>query len=267
MTEEFDPDYPLVIDPILLYSTYLGGSGEDVGEGIAVDASGNAYVTGVTDSTEFPTTPNAFDTTFNGVQDAFVTKLNPTGSALVYSTYLGGSGNDLGLGIAVDASSNAYVTGITGSTNFPTTPGAFDITFNGSFDAFVSKFAFIQSFSTGVISNQTAAGPIASTIQVLISNDSSSSVANIEIEAFYLSGASRVPYVHELFSIAPGTVISRSYFAAAFVAYEIQYFISGAAIADVLVSVFPLDNQGNAVAAARVIQAEAAPIDRITPVP
>jgi hypothetical protein len=101
----------LVIDPILVYSTYLGGSGFDAGVGIAVDASGNAYVTGQTGSTNFPTTPGAFQTTYGGGSfDAFITKLNPTGTALVYSTYLGGSGDDFGTGIAVDESGNAYVT-------------------------------------------------------------------------------------------------------------------------------------------------------------
>src|SRR5207245_126963 len=111
----------------LVYSTYLGGSGLDEGFGIAVDTHGNAYVTGPTDSTDFPTTSAAFQTAFGGgTADAFVTKLNPTGSApLVYSTYLGGSGTDAGKRIAVDTLGNAYVTGLTSSTDFPTTPGAF----------------------------------------------------------------------------------------------------------------------------------------------
>ncbi|WP_169089130.1 SBBP repeat-containing protein [Paenibacillus sp. PL91] len=139
MTEEFDSRLPLVIDPILLYSTYLGGSGDDRGQGIAVDASGNAYVTGFTFSADFPTTPGAFDTTLDFVQDAFVTKLNPTGTALVYSTYLGGNSLDQGFGITVDASGNAYVIGVTFSTDFPVTPGAFQTTFNGGGDAFVTK--------------------------------------------------------------------------------------------------------------------------------
>src|SRR5438876_7867478 len=122
----------------LVYSTFLGSSGE--GEGIAVDAAGNAYVTGVTDSTDFPTTPGAFQTALGGDQDGFVTKLNPTGSALLYSTYLGGSAADRGLRLAVDVAGNAYVTGSTTSTNFPTTLGAFQTAFaGGSFpgDAFV----------------------------------------------------------------------------------------------------------------------------------
>jgi hypothetical protein len=124
----------------LVYSTFLGGIGTDVGEDIAVDVAGNAYVTGFTASTDFPTTPGAFDTTFNGGQaDAFVTKLNAAGSApLLYSSYLGGAGADFGLGLAIDAIGNAYVAGQTGSTDFPTTPAAFDTTLNG-IDAFVTK--------------------------------------------------------------------------------------------------------------------------------
>src|SRR5439155_1437094 len=125
----------------LVYSTYLGGSGSDQGLGIAVDASGNAYVTGGTRSTDFPTTPGVFETTPSSVGDGFVTKLNPTGATLVYSTYLGGSGSDEGRSIAVDASGNAYVTGNTVSSNFPTTAGAFQtkIGSSGFFDAFVTK--------------------------------------------------------------------------------------------------------------------------------
>ena len=99
--------------------------------GIAVDTAGNAYVTGYTDSTDFPTTAGAFQTTFGGKYDAFVTKLNPTGTALVYSTYLGGTGDDGGTGIAVDTAGNAYVTGVTYSTDFPTTAGAFQTTYGG----------------------------------------------------------------------------------------------------------------------------------------
>src|SRR5439155_3430522 len=95
----YDARYPLVIDPGLAYSTYLGGSGFDRGQGIAVDGAGNAYVTGLTASTDFPTTVGAFDTSANGGGDAFVTKLNPLGTGLLYSTYLGGSGGDEGLGI------------------------------------------------------------------------------------------------------------------------------------------------------------------------
>ena len=115
----YDPGKTLVIDPVLVYSTYLGGSGDDQGHGIAVDSSGNAYVTGYTDSTDFPTA-NPLQAVYDGGDDAFVAKLNPAGSALVYSTYLGGRGFDHGFGIAADSGGNAYVTGTTTSTDFPT---------------------------------------------------------------------------------------------------------------------------------------------------
>src|SRR5262249_47253751 len=110
----YDRGRPLVIDPVLSYSTYLGGSGDELGRSIAVDAAGNAYVTGLTISTDFPTTPGAFQTIYNGAAyNAFVTKLNPGGTALVYSTYLGGAASTTGTSIAVDAAGNAYVTGDT----------------------------------------------------------------------------------------------------------------------------------------------------------
>jgi hypothetical protein len=135
-----DASRPLVIDPTLVYSTYLGGSASEQGNAIAVDAAGNAFVTGSTQSLNFPTTAGSFQTTLGGSADVFVTKLNPTGTALVFSTYLGGSGDESGLGVAVDAAGNAYVTGLTSSANFPTTAGAFDSSFNGgSADAFVAK--------------------------------------------------------------------------------------------------------------------------------
>ena len=119
-----------------------------------MDSAGNAYVTGYTASTDFPTTPGAFQTTYGGNQDAFVTKLNPTGTALVYSTYLGGTSGDYGLGIAVDTAGNAYVTGGTESTDFPTTAGAYQTTYGGTYDAFVAKFAFeVQSTTTTVVSS------------------------------------------------------------------------------------------------------------------
>ncbi len=130
----YDPARPLIIDPVLTYSTYLGGSGFDQGYAIAIDSLGNAYVTGATAAIDFPTTPGAFQTNYGG-GDAFVTKINPSGSALVYSTYLNGaSGN----GIAVDADGNAYITGEAGTTNFPTTGGAFQTAPMG-FDTFVTK--------------------------------------------------------------------------------------------------------------------------------
>jgi beta-propeller repeat-containing protein len=136
-----------------VYSTYLGGSGDDFGQGVAVDGSGNAYVTGYTFSTNFPTA-NALQPSFGGFSDTFVTKINAAGSAYVYSTYLGGGGPDVGQGIAVDSSSNVYVTGYTLSSNFPTV-GALQAFHNGSSnDVFVSKInaagsAFVYSTYLG----------------------------------------------------------------------------------------------------------------------
>jgi hypothetical protein len=115
----YDRWRPLVIDPVLVYSTYLGGSNTDVAYSIAVDSSGNAYLTGEASSDDFPTA-NPIQASIRGSFNAFVTKLNPAGSALVYSTYLGGSNTDAAMSIAVDSSGNAYVTGNTNSTDFPT---------------------------------------------------------------------------------------------------------------------------------------------------
>ena len=151
----------------LVFSTYLGGSGSERGNSIVVDGSGNAYVTGTTDSpagTNFPATTDAFQTVLGGATDAFVTKVNPTGSALVYSSYLGGVGAELGNGLAIDTASNAYVTGSTGSTNFPTvcttSCTAFDTSLGGSGDAFIAKF--VQSFTLTVTEAGTGSGTVTS---------------------------------------------------------------------------------------------------------
>src|SRR5213078_1719506 len=107
------------------------------GYGIAVDGTGNAYVTGVSYSSNFPifsSTGTPYQATFGGIQDAFVTKLNPSGTALLYSTYLGGSSADLGRGIALDNAGNAYITGQTQSVNFPVTGGSYQPSFSGSLD-------------------------------------------------------------------------------------------------------------------------------------
>jgi len=129
-----------------LYAGYIGGSGQDVGIGIAVDSTGSAYVTGRTDSdeTSFPVAVGP-DLTHNGGLDAFVSKVNASGTALVYAGYIGGSGSDLGLGIAVDSAGKAYVAGSTDSdeTSFPVTAGP-DLTYNGGLfqgDAYVAKIA------------------------------------------------------------------------------------------------------------------------------
>jgi len=121
----------------LVFSTYLGGSGMDDAEGVALDGSGNVYVTGSTASANFPTA-QALDSTYNGTMDAYVTKLNSGGTAWVYSTFLGGSGFDAGASVAVDGSGSAYVAGETSSTNFPT-QNPYQSSNNGGQDVFVAK--------------------------------------------------------------------------------------------------------------------------------
>src|SRR5439155_27335562 len=124
----------------LAYSTYLGGTLDDVGYDIAVDSAGLAYVSGRTVSTNFPTSMNPFQAMNRGQGDGFVTKLNAQGNALAYSTYLGGTGSDFAYGIAVDSAGLPYVTGWTDSTNFPTS-NPLQPNNGGQSDAFVTKFS------------------------------------------------------------------------------------------------------------------------------
>ena len=123
----------------LSYSTFLGGSSSEYPyAGIRVDENGYAYVSGYTSSSNYPTTSGCYDNSYSST-DVFVTKLNTTGSALSYSTYLGGTSSDYGYGIDIDANGNAYVTGYTYSSNFPTTSGCYDNSYNST-DIFVTKF-------------------------------------------------------------------------------------------------------------------------------
>jgi hypothetical protein len=137
--EDYDRSRQLVIDPAIDFSTFVGGTGSDSGRGIDVDGRGNLYVTGQTASADFPTTAGVFDRGYNNNTDVFVTKLDSSGSTVVYSTFIGGSAFDSGNGIAVDKAGAAYVAGFSGSLNYPTTPGSFDTTQNGGSDAFVTK--------------------------------------------------------------------------------------------------------------------------------
>jgi hypothetical protein len=163
----YDRRKSLVIDPTLAYSTYLGGTGfqppaapdccGSTANGIAVDSYGSAYVVGTTGSTDFPVSATAFQTVNHDAFDqangtaatVFVTKFDPTGSTLIYSTYLGGSTDywyrDSGQAIAVDASGNAYITGYTGSSNFPVTPGAFQTVNKAA--AAVARNAFVTKLT------------------------------------------------------------------------------------------------------------------------
>ncbi len=138
----YNNQHPLIIDPVLLdYATYLGGTDDDGGNGIAVDSDSYAYVTGHTESANFPFTTGAYQNALQGSYDAFVTKLSQDGSALVYSTYLGGTDNDdKAYSIAVDSNNHAYITGLTRSNDFPT-QNPFQPALVGAADVFVTKLS------------------------------------------------------------------------------------------------------------------------------
>jgi hypothetical protein len=161
----YDHSKPLVIDPSLVFSTYLGGDDADIAVAMAVDTSGNTYLTGLTYSTDFPLTPGAFESVNKAENDnsqstAFVVKLNASGTALLYSTYLGGSGGaqnsqnqgDYGHSIAINSSGDAYIAGYTESADFPVTTGAYQTTNhaapNGEPTGFVSE---LNDNGTGLI--------------------------------------------------------------------------------------------------------------------
>lgn len=172
----------------LVYSTFLGGSGADFGYGIAIDSSGNAYVTGQTSSTDF-LTASPFQAAPGGSNDAFLAKINSSGSMLLYSTYLGGSNSDTGYAVAVDASGNAYVTGTTTSTNFPTA-SAFQSTIGSTFtgDAFAAKFG-----TNGALAYSTYLGGNVSDVGYAIAVDSS---GNAYITG--LTGSSNFPTLNPI---------------------------------------------------------------------
>jgi Beta-propeller repeat/Abnormal spindle-like microcephaly-assoc'd, ASPM-SPD-2-Hydin len=189
---EYDHSVPLVIDPVLNYSTYLGGSSVgDFAGGIAVDAAGNAYIVGTTYSTTFPTTSNISPASTLGA--AFVTKLNAAGTQELYSSYLSGDGGEFGLGVALDTLGNAYICGQTKSTNYPTTTNGFSQTAtpiaNPSGTAFLSK---INPLGSG------AGALLYSTLLGGTSGDFASSVAadatgNAFVTGLTLSGPGAAP--------------------------------------------------------------------------
>ena len=138
----YDRRKPLVIDPVLVFSTFLGGSVADVANAITTDAAGNLYVAGGALSPDFPVTPGVLQSMqkgSSGFGSAFVSKLNPSGTALIFSTYVGGTGGDAAYGLAVDSSGDAYIVGQTASKDFPVTAGAFQTTIPGSRTSFVAK--------------------------------------------------------------------------------------------------------------------------------
>ncbi len=138
LSGDYDPAIPVVIDPVLSYSTYLGGGDYDLPMAITVDGNGSVYVTGSTFSTDFPTVD--WYQTYQGHSDVFVTKLGANGSTLLYSTYLGGSAHEAGVDIAISPAGEVYLTGDTYSTNFPVYL-SFDGSLGGQVDAFVTKLS------------------------------------------------------------------------------------------------------------------------------
>ena len=140
----------------LLSSTYLGGNSAEEPSGLILDYSGNVYVTGYTTSSDFPTINYPYDSTYNGGEDVFVSKLNSNFNSLLSSTYLGGSSDDGSVGIALDSYGHILLVGYSGSTNFPTTTGAYDTTYNGgTIDIFVSMLSFNQLYVNSLTGNDT----------------------------------------------------------------------------------------------------------------
>jgi uncharacterized repeat protein (TIGR01451 family) len=173
----YDHRHALVIDPRLAYFSYLGGTGNESTPSIAVDSAFNAYLAGTTTSTDFPTTAGAYQTAKKGItSNIFVTKFNSAGTALVFSTYLGGTGTDTAAGIAVDKGFNVYVTGTTSSGDFPVTPGsAYQSSPKGAGDVFVTElnssgsglvYSTYLSGSNADAASGVAVGPLAGTVFV-----------------------------------------------------------------------------------------------------
>ncbi len=129
----------------LSYSTFVGGSSVDYGEDVAIDADGNPYLTGQTWSGDFPVTPNAYDSSHNTSGDAFLAKANPHGSNLLFSSYLGGANEDGGRAVDASGENEAVIAGMANSSGFPTSEWAFDETYNGSGDGFVTKLSISHS--------------------------------------------------------------------------------------------------------------------------
>lgn len=160
----YDPSRPLTIDPVLVYSTFVGGEGGATIYSVDLDPLGNVYLCGATASDLFSTTPGAYDPTFNGYNDAVILKMDPSGANLLFATYLGGTDHEEPRGMAVGADGTVYLAGPTISTDFPTTPGAFQTTYGGGgADLFVTKLneqGTALLYSTYVGGNHLESGAI-----------------------------------------------------------------------------------------------------------
>ena len=174
---QYDPSKPLVIDPVLVYGTYLGGSGTDQASGIAVDSTGSVYVAGYTDSTDFPLA--TLGSLPAGATHVFVAKLDSTGSNLVYADYIGGNSQDYGFALTLDSANNVYVTGSTASSDFPVV-NPYQGLYPGSFNAFLSKISpdgsslLYSTYLGGNASDQPSSIAIDSLGSVLVAGNTSS---------------------------------------------------------------------------------------------
>ena len=177
----FDASRPLLVDPVLTYSTYVGGTNGNYATAVAVDTSGNAYVVGFTSSATFPISAGIFQRSNAGGNDVFVSKLNPTATAFAYSTYLGGSSDDYGYGIAVDSAGNVTVVGETSSADFPVTAGSVQSTHGGGADAFITRL------------NATGGGIIYSSYLGGVQDDSARGVALGTTGVAYVVGTTASP--------------------------------------------------------------------------
>jgi hypothetical protein len=177
----YDPTRPLIIDPLLTYASYLGGTGGDLGASIAVDQSdGSAWVTGTTTSVDFPITSDVLQSTNFGNSDIFMTKVSPDGNRLIYSTYAGGASFDQASGIAVDPSGDAFATGLTLSSDFPVSQGAFQQHLQGTQDAFV-----LALDSSGGLIYSTYLGTSSAATQIAVGSNSEAVVVGTTRSANY----------------------------------------------------------------------------------
>ncbi|WP_372722763.1 DUF4347 domain-containing protein, partial [Novipirellula sp.] len=215
---DYDHSRELVIDPIMDYGSYLGGLSGESANAIQVDAAGNAYITGGTVSTDFPSTTGPYGTT--GGDDMFVTKMSADGSTVLYTTYLGGSGNDIAYDIDIDSSGNAYVVGKTTSSDFTTTTGAYDETLSGASDGFVlmldstGSSILYGSYIGSNLSNDSAYGvAVNASGQAYVTGVATGSIASLTSAGSYQStfGGGRDAFL-AVFSIDGSSIEYGSYF-------------------------------------------------------
>ena len=196
----YDKTKDLVIDP-LLASTYLGGSGDDYSLSIVLDSSGNVYVTGFATSSDLPITTGAYDTSFNGTSDIFISKFSGDLSSLLAFTYIGGSGEDRAFSTVVDASDNIYVTGYTTSSEFPTTVDAYDISYNGDSlssygDVFISKLS--SDLNSLISSTYLGGASDDSAFSIVLDSSGNTYIAGVTFSSDFptTTGAYKTTYVY-----------------------------------------------------------------------